>query len=244
MSPSSLLLVAGVGLISGVVNTLAGAGSLVTLPALVMLGVPANVANATNRVGVVLQSGAATLTFDRKGLLDRRVSLKLMAPTGLGALLGALASAVLDPAVFERVVAFVMLLVLAITLWPGALARLRWPAGWSSAPLFAAVGFYGGFLQAGVGLFLLAALGAAEGLDIIRGNAVKSALVAGFSLVSLLVFGAFGLIDWPLAAALSVGSTTGGWLGSHLAVAGGERLIKVVLTVTVLASSAHLWGLF
>lgn len=244
MTVQSVILVAGVGLLAGVVNTLAGAGSLVTIPALVFMGVSATVANATNRVGVVLQSSAATLTFHRKGALDHGAGWRLMAPTCVGALAGAWVSAVIDPAIFEKVVAVVMLGVLAVTLFPGLIRRWRWPESWSRAPLFAAVGFYGGFLQAGVGLLLLAALQAAEGLDLARGNAVKSMLVAGFTAVSLVLFGAYGLIDWPLAAALALGSTLGGWIGSHLALAGGERLIKVALTLTVLASSSRLMGLW
>ncbi len=244
LGPLELLGVALVGLVSGVVNTLAGAGTLITLPALIFLGLPATEANATGRVGVALQSAAATATFHRREALELGRALPLLLPASIGAALGALASARIDPAQFERIVAVAMLLVLVLVLRPptasasaGAAARYRVPA-------FLAIGFYGGFLQAGVGLFLLAALRSVEGMDLVRGNAMKSALVLGFTLVALLVFGGFGLVNIPVAAVLSIGSALGGWLGSHIAIRGGARLIKVALTAVVLASSSRLLGLW
>ena len=243
MTPQSLILLAGAGLVAGAVNAIAGAGSLVTLPALMFLGLPANVANATGRVGVILQSSASSAAFYRKGALDLTVARRLMLPSCACALLGSLVSAVLDPALFRQAMAVILLGVLVITLAPGLLERARWPSAWPRWPLFVVVGFYGGFLQAGVGLLLLAAMQAAEGLDLVRANGVKALLVAGFTAVALLVFGVYGLIDWRAAGVLSIGSTLGGWIGGNLAMAGGARLIKVMLTVTVLAAVAQLLDL-
>lgn len=244
MTPHSLIMVAGAGLLAGIVNALAGAGSLITLPALMFLGLPANVANATNRVGVVLQSFSAGAAFYRRDLLDLGAGRRLLPHTCVGALAGAWVGAVLDPALFSHVMAVLLLGVLGITLAPGLVRRARWPSGWPRWPLFLAVGFYGGFLQAGVGLLLLAALQAAEDLDLVRANGVKSLLIAAFTGVALIVFGVYGLVDWRAAAALALGSAAGGWIGGHMAIAGGARLIKAALTVTVLAACARLLRLF
>lgn len=244
MSPLDVLIIAAVGLASGVVNTLAGAGTLVTLPALMFLGLPAPMANATGRVGVVLQSAAATAAYHKNERLDLPVALKSLGPACLGALAGAQVSAVLDPRLFERIVAVAMLLVLAALLvpWPARLRPTPRPA--LRVPLFLVLGFYGGFLQAGVGLFLLAALRLTDGLDLVSGNAVKALLVLGFTVVALTVFGLHGLVDLPVALALTGGSALGGWIGGHLALRGGTRLIKAALTLTVLASSTRLLGLW
>lgn len=244
LSPLALAGVAAVGLISGVINTLAGAGSLITLPALIFLGLPATVANATNRVGVVLQSAAATATFSRKGVLRPTEGLRLLAPAAVGAAIGAQVSSILDPRSMERVIAVAMLLMLALVLRPPPKTDPRPVAAPIRGLVFLGVGFYGGFLQVGVGLFLIAALQATAGMDLIRSNAMKSFLVLGFTLVALAIFGVHGLIDVPVAVVLAAGSALGGWLGGHLALRGGERLIKVVLTAVVLASSARLLGLW
>ncbi len=241
LGPLELGALLAVGLVSGVVNTLAGAGTLITLPALIFLGLPANVANATGRVGVALQSAAATLTFHRAETLDVRLTLRLLVPASLGAAAGALVSAHIDADSFQRVIAVAMIVVLALLLWGPRQTVVR-ARPELRVPVFLAVGFYGGFLQAGVGLFLIAALQAVEGMELVRGNATKSALVLGFTLVALGVFGAFGLVDLGAAAALSVGSALGGWLGGRLAVRGGERLIRAALVIVVLASSSRLLG--
>lgn len=247
MGPERLLVVLGVGFASGIVNTLAGAGSLITLPALLFLGLPAPVANATNRVGVVFQSGAAVWTFSRAEAFSGRQALRLLVPAGLGAALGAGVSTRLDPALFERVIAVAMVLVLATLYLPverwseGRLATIL-PRLWF--PVMFALGFYGGFLQAGVGIFLIAGLRAVEGVGLVEANALKAALVAGFTAISLVIFGWAGLVDGPVALALAAGSAAGGWLGSRAALRGGARLIRGALTVAVLASSARLLGLW
>lgn len=245
MSPSTLVGVAAVGLVAGVVNTLAGAGSLVTLPALMLLGVPAPVANATNRVGVVLQSAAACASMSRADVLEVSRGPRLMVPAALGALGGAWLSARLDPALFKDAIGVGMIVVLLSLYLPW---RRYLPATKTAIPpaarfvIYLAIGAYGGFLQAGVGLYLLAALQITEGLDLVRSNAIKALLVLTFTVVSLGVFGLHGLIDLPVAGALAVGSLAGGALGARLSVQGGERLIRAAVTVAVLGSLAALWA--
>lgn len=243
-TPLGLLALAAVGVVSGVVNTLAGAGTLITLPALIFFGLPATEANATGRVGVALQSAAATATFRRQEVLDLRLGLRLLGPAAAGAVLGAWASSVVDPAIFQRVVAVAMLLVLGSLFWSGPTATATPAARRWRVPIFFAIGVYGGFLQAGVGLFLIAALRAVEGMDLVSGNALKSFLVLGFTLVALAVFGVHGLVNFRVALALAAGSALGGWLGSHLSLRGGAPLIKGALTVVVLVSSSRLLGLW
>lgn len=248
MTPTEALALVAAGLLAGTVNTLAGGGSLVALPLLILLGLPPTVANGTNRVGVALQSLVATGRFHQEGVLDVRVTARLLPVTCAGAALGAWASVDLDEALFKRLIGVVMLVMLGVVL----VRPKRWLEG--SAPLrvhpavraliFLLVGAYGGFLQAGVGVFLLAGLVLTEGMDLVRGNAVKSGLVFGFTLVPLVIFAASGLVAWGPALVMAVGSMAGGWLGARLTVGWGPRFVRGVLVVVVAVSSGRLLGLW
>lgn len=245
-----LFALVAVGVLAGVVNTLAGGGSLVTLPALIFLGLPATVANGTNRVGVLLQSLVATERFRREGLLDAALGWRLLIPTSLGAALGAWLSVDIDEARFRQIIGIVMLLMLGVIL-----ARpKRWLEGregrepahlkWTGPLVFFAIGVYGGFLQAGVGVFLLAGLVLVHGRDLLRANAVKVMLVAGFTVPPLILFVAYDLVRWVPGVALALGSALGAWLGARLSIAGGAPFIRWVLVAVVTISASKLLGLW
>ncbi|GEM_PF-5813 len=243
MDLAQLLVIALVGLAAGTVNTLAGGGSLITLPALIVLGVPAGVANGTNRVGVLFQSLMASYRFHRAGSLDWRRTLPLFVPTCLASTLGALASARIDDARFEQVIGVALLLMAGVLL----VRPRRWledePASgppWARLLVFLGIGLYGGFLQAGVGVFLLAGLVLANGQELVGANASKSLLVAGFTVPPLVVFALEGLIEPSAAAALTVGSAAGAELGTRLALKRGAPLLRWALVAVVVASSAKL----
>jgi hypothetical protein len=239
------LLISG-GLVAGTVNTLAGGGSLLTVPLLVLCGLPGNVANGSNRVGVLLQNVIAVWRFRAHGVSDLRHAIPIVAPLALGALLGAFGVSQLSDAVFEKAFGVVMLLLLVPTFLrrsgaPEAGAR-AWSRGATSAVFFA-IGVYGGAFQAGVGLMLLLAL-SHTGLDLVRANALKVAIVGLLTAASLPVFIANGQVAWLPAALLAVGFAAGGALGARVAVRGGERVIRPVVAVAVAALAAKLLGLF
>lgn len=245
VSLSDTFLLLAIGAFAGVVNTIAGGGSLVTVPALIFLGMSANAANATNRVGVLLQSGAAAARYRRDGVLDLRRCLGPLAWSSAGATAGAFWSVDIDETVFRRIIGVAMLAVLAVLLagperWlrEGPPPRHR---RWSSPLLFLAVGAYGGFLQAGVGVFLLALLVLVEGRDLLRANALKVLLVGGFTLPPLVVFAAHDLVDWWRGLALALGSAVGGTLGARMTVRWGPPLVRWVMVVVVVGSAAKLF---
>lgn len=250
MTALELLLLAAVGVLAGIINTLAGGGSLITLPALIFLGLPAAVANGTNRVGILLQSLVATRQFARSDLVAWRLGGRLLVSTSLGAALGSWLSVDLDEALFRRIIGVVMLVMLGVVL---ARPR-RWLVGrqgdpprharWTGPLAFFGIGIYGGFLQAGVGVFLLAGLVLLEGRDLLRANALKSLLAAGFTVPALVVFLANDLVQWLPGLVLAAGSSLGGWLGARLAVRGGAPFIRWVLIATVSLSASKLLGLW
>jgi uncharacterized membrane protein YfcA len=237
------LLVAG-GLVAGVVNTLAGGGSLLTVPLLVLVGLPGLLANGTNRVGVLIQNATSTWRFRAEGVGGLRDALPVLVPVAAGSSLGAWGIARVDDATFERVFGALMVLLLVPTLCPprAAASRRRWPP-WVSFLVFFAIGLYGGAVQAGVGLVIVMAL-AHAGFDLVTANSIKVIVVLVLTAVAVPVFVAGGQVVWAPALLLGLGFAAGGILGVRLAVHGGERVIRPVLVVSVLALAGRMLRLY
>jgi hypothetical protein len=233
---------------AGVVNTLAGGGSLITVPLLVLLGLPGGIANGTNRVGILLQSSVAAWRFRALGVGGRREAAPVLLPVAAGSLLGAWGITQISDALFERAFGVVMLLLLVPLLRELAGAKqarsqtpprlgLRWGA------IFFAIGLYGGSFQAGVGIPLLFALSHA-GFDLVRANAIKVVVTAVLALTAVPVFVLKGQVAWGPAAVLVVGYSAGAALGARLAVRGGERVIRPVVALAVIALAGRMLGLY
>jgi uncharacterized membrane protein YfcA len=233
-----------VGGVSGVLNVLAGGGSFLTLPLLIFLGLPPSVANATNRVGVLTQNIAGVWGFHRHDVLEWRWAFGTIAPALVGAALGTWAALRISDEAFTRVLA---LLMVVVTLWtllhrgapPGSRAMVP-PSRWWVVLGFFGVGVYGGFVQAGVGFFVLA-LTTAAGLDLVRGNAVKLLCILLLTALSLALFAWNGRVDWPLGLALGAGNASGAWLGVHIAISRGHRWLRTFVTIAVVVFAIKLW---
>lgn len=244
--PTSWLLLALGGLVAGVINTLAGGGSLITVPLLVFMGLPATTANGTNRIGVLFQNIVAVWRFRREGLDGLRGAGPLLIPALVGSALGATIASRMSAELFRQVFGVAMIALLYPMLKPTskrAPAHEAPRAGWANALIFFGIGLYGGALQAGVGLFLIAAL-ARSGLDLVRANAIKVVLIGALTAVAVPVFVLNDQVDWSHASALVVGFALGGELGARAAVIGGERLIRPVLVLSVIAMSGRMLGLY
>lgn len=231
------------GCVAGALNVVAGGGSFLTLPILIFFGLPPGVANGTNRVAILLQNVVASWGFHRHGVLDGRAMLWAALPATAGAGLGAWAALVISDDAFRRLLAALMVVV---TLWT-LISRRAAPEEQTPklrigllALGFFGVGVYGGFVQAGVGFFILAATSLA-GLDLVRGNAVKVLSILCFTGLSLLLFALSGRVDWAFGLALAVGNMAGGWLGVRLTVLKGHAWVQRVVTVTVVLFAVRLW---
>jgi uncharacterized membrane protein YfcA len=248
LSPfDAAILIAG-GLLAGIVNTLAGGGSLLTVPLLVLLGLPGTLANGTNRIGIVIQNGVATWGFRRQGFSGIRAAVPVLIPVALGSLVGALAISRVSSELFERLFGVVMLILLVPTLRrPSARAhsaaepRVRSPL--VASLLFFAIGLYGGAFQAGVGILLVFAISYA-GHDLVRTNSIKVVVIFATTLFAVPVFIAANQVAWLEALVLAIGFAGGGELGSRIAVQGGERVIRPVLAIAVVALAGRMFGLY
>ncbi len=237
-----LLFVAGV--VAGWINTLAGGGSMLTVPVMVFMGLPGPVANGTNRIGVIAQNLTAVLGFFRKGFSDFKLSASLAVCSSAGAYFGAMAGVRLAGVWFERVLAMIMLAMLFIMVTGAGQKPVAAGAKAKNLLLghilFIGAGFYGGFIQIGVGLIQLPILNRVMGLDLVRANMHKVFVAFVFSIVSLAVFASQVEIAWATGFALAAGYALGGWLGAHAAVAKGEELIKKVFYLALVAMAIKL----
>ena len=246
MSALEITLLIAVGLVAGVVNTLAGGGSLLTVPLLVICGLPGTIANGTNRVGILAQGVVACWRFDAEGISELRCALPLLPPIVLGSIVGAASATRIPDPIFEQIFAGIMLVLLIPMLRESHLAPPPKPRRWSpltrSIVLFA-IGIYGGAVQAGVGLLLLFALNRA-GFDLVRANAIKIVIVTALAIVAVPVFVFEQQVAWLPAVLVSIGFMLGATAGVRIAVLGGESAIRRVLAVVVLALAGHLFGLY
>lgn len=240
-----IALLLAVGVISGFVNTLAGGGSLLTLPALMLLGMPADVANATNRVGVLMQSVTGAKGFKDRDRLDTGAIVPVLLPTILGALGGALLASwlpvwLLKPVLLTAMVAIALLMVISPrTVIPpeGTEPRRLGDRPAAVAGLFLA-GVYGGFVQAGVGFMLIAVLASGLRYDLVRTNALKMAIIAVLSAVALAVFALRGQVWWVPGIVLAAGSVAGAMVSVRFAVNVSQNTLKWILFAMVSATCA------
>ena len=238
------LLVVG-GLLAGAINTVAGGGSMLTVPLLVLAGVPGNAANGSNRVGILTSNVAAVATFRRLGVDGLRHASRVVVPVVLGGLIGSFAvGRLLDDDTFERVFGLLMI--------PLVILSVRRPSNasgdraWSTikvVTVFLLIGIYGGAFQAGVGLVLLAAL-TRSGFDLVMSNSIKVIVSTAVTVVALPVFILSGDIAWAPALVLAAGFVVGGWLGAQASFRGGEVLIRRVMVVAALGLAGRLIGIY
>jgi len=246
------LLVAS-GFFAGFINTVAGAGSALTLPVLMFSGVDAAVANATNRVAVVVQTVGGTMGFHQRGVRPWRDCLAVVPALTAGGLTGAWAALRISPFGLQGVFGG-LFVVLAVLL----LAKPRWlvpptPEPGEARPhartplaqlLFFATGVYGGFVQAGVGIPLLLLLVRFVGLDLVAGNAAKTVLTVTFTVAALLVFQGAGAIDWVRGVEVAFGSLLGSLVGVEAAIRLGVEHIRRAVVIGLLLAAGRMLGAY
>lgn len=249
MTISEILIILVAGIAAGFVNVVGGGGSLIAMPVLIFLGLPSAVANGTNRVALMVQSLVAIGYFRNKGYFYPKLSILLGIPAVIGSIIGAQFAISLSDEMFNRVLAVVMLVVLVLIIWrpekkfiksEEAMENLSKPRLAAAALIFLGVGFYGGFIQAGVGFVIIAALAMITGMSLVKINSLKVCVTIIYMLSSLIVFVCSGKVDWMLGLVLAVGNAVGAYLGSVFTVSKGDKWIRIFLIVSVLIMAAKL----
>jgi len=238
------LLMFGVGVVAGFMNTLAGGGSLLVLPILILAGLPSPVANATNRVAILLQNVTAVQRFHQAGKLEVKPILHITVSAVVGAILGSLFAVNINSALFDKILGFVFILILILVLRPKSKKPMKTLPRWLECVVFFGVGLYGGFIQAGVGFIFLAALNLIEHYNLVQANAVKTFIVMSYTIFAVIVFATAGKILWIHGLVLACGNSLGAWLGVRSAVKNGESFVKVILIIAVSIACLKFFGLF
>ena len=237
------------GFAAGFINTLAGSGSLVTLPILIFTGLPANIANGTNRVAILLQNIVSTSSFHKKKALDVHGAIWLGIPAAIGSIVGAQIAVDLNENIMEKTIGVIMIVMLFVIIlkpkqWlKGSLTSLESRPSILKLVIFFLIGIYGGFIQAGVGIFLLSGLVLGIGYDIVRANAVKTGIVLLFTIFALIVFIKNGQVDWGIGLILAIGNMLGAWVGAKVAVEKGAVWVHRLLIIVIIVAAANLLGI-
>jgi uncharacterized membrane protein YfcA len=253
-SGSLRLVVAAVAaLVAGIVNSVAGGGTLLTFPSLIAAGLPPLGANATSTVALLPASLSSMLGYREELDGGRRWAVALAWPSLVGGGLGAVLLLHTPSAVFDRVVPWLVLGATALFLAQRPV--LRWVRGGAvpaddamdhtrlTAPILAAqtvVGIYGGYFGAGVGILMLAALGFMGFSNIHRMNGLKNWGGFCMNVVAAAIFAASGIVDWPVAAIMAVASVAGGYIGSRMAQRVPQPAVRAFVAVVGLSSGVWL----
>jgi len=241
------LLVVAVGIIAGFINTVAGGGSLLTLPVLIFMGLPPALANGTNRVGILLQNVFAVSGFKSKGVSVFPFAIYLALTALVGAVIGAKLAVDIKGELFNRILAVVMVLVLIITIFnplkkKGDAVEMMTPKRKAlSIFLYFFVGLYGGFIQAGIGFIMIAVLTSINGLSMAKTNSIKVFVVLVYTFFAIIVFVMEDKVNWTLGLTLALGTSTGGWIASRWSADKDDKLIRIFLVVAVSAMAIKLW---
>jgi len=249
MSVTEIIVIIIAGIFVGFINTLSGGGSVISLSLLVILGLPAGIANGTNRISIFFQTLSSVGSFTKQKMFTNMRPVWLGIPATIGAILGAYLAIDVHEKVIEIAMIVAMVLMSFFLFYkpgkwlkenPALLGKsLRW---WQFA-IFFAVGFYGGFIQVGVGYFLLMALVLGTGYDLVKANAVKNLIVFFYAIFALAVFMISGQVNYMYGLLLSAGSIIGALIASYFAVKKGAGFIRAVIVLSIIITFLQISGL-
>ena len=233
-----VLLLFGVGTITGFINVMAGGGSTLTLPILIFLGLDSSMANGTNRIGLLSQNLFGILSFKKENVSQLKLSVKLSLFTLPGAIIGAFYATKIDDVLFQKILGIVMIGIVFTMLIPNSKhyveEKITKKLPWAIYPVMFALGFYGGFIQVGIGFLLMISLHRILQLSLLYVNLHKVFIVLIYTIPALLIFAITGNVNWFYGLSLAGGTGLGAWWSAKVAVKKGENVIKGFLIVAII----------
>ncbi len=245
-SPLMIAILIGVGLFVGFVNTVAGGATAISYMLFMGMGLPANEANGTTRLGVTLQFLVSSIIYNKKGYLDLKKATTIGIPVALGSIGGAQVASSINVRAFEVSLAFALLIMLVLMFYDANKFLYEHPEklskkiSWKVWIAFLFIGFYGGFTHIGVGIFILIASVFLVGYGLQRANAVKQYAVLLYSPLAMLVFAIHGQVHWGIAAIYAIGNVTGAVIATKVAISWGANFIRWSLAVVILIFASYL----
>jgi len=226
------------GIAAGFINVNAGGGSSLTLPVLLFLGLDASVANGTNRIGIVIQTLSSVSSFKKQTYSDFKTSLKFALCTLPGAIAGALISVRISDELFKKILGIILIgIIFTLFLKPGYrqnITESKISKSWLVYPLLVLIGFYGGFIQVGVGFLLMSALYYTIRISLVKVNMHKVFIILFYTLPTIAVFALTQNLNLVIGLVLGSGMAIGGWWGARFAVKKGDKFIRWVLAITII----------
>jgi len=240
-----LLLLFFVGSVAGFINVMAGGGSTITLPTLIFLGLNSSLANGTNRIALLIQNISGIISFKQEKYHKFTMSLKLAAFTLPGAIAGSIIAIHISDTLFQKILAYVLIGIIVSLLVPRpnqkkTEGKTQYQRSWLIYPAMVLIGFYGGFIQAGVGFLLMASLYHLMKLDLVHVNMHKIFIVFIYTIPALLIFFLTHNVDLKFGLTLAAGNAFGAWWSAKYSVKKGEGLIRIILMVAIFIMSMKL----
>ena len=238
------------GLVAGFINTVAGSGSVVSLSILMFLGIPANIANGTNRIAILMQNTAGVIGFKKQKVFEFKQGIWLAIPALFGSIVGALFATNINEDILEKTIGAVILCLFVLMIFKpkiweqGDAKKLKTKPNLFQILAFFSIGVYGGFIQVGVGFFLLASLVLGAGFDLIKANAQKLFIALLYTPIALVIFISNDQVNFVLGLILGIGNIIGALLGVKFSIKNGARIVKYILMGVMILASFKFLGVF
>lgn len=234
------------GVFAGFINVVAGGGSLITLPLMIFFGLPPAVANGTNRIGIIAQNIVAVSNFTRKGIFVFPYNLYAGLIAIVGSVIGSFLALDLDDKIFNRILSIVMILVALMILFKQktVVENLKQTVVRNKVISFISfffLGIYGGFIHVGIGFLMILVLTRINQFSLLKANSIKVFVALLFTISSVIVFILNDAINWEVGLTLAIGTSLGGFLGSHFSMKKGEKWIKRILILAIVVMAVKLW---
>ena len=234
------------GIVAGFINTIAGGGSLLTLPILIFMGLPSNIANGTNRIAIFMQNIFSISGFKSRGVSDFKYSSWLSISALIGSIIGAKIAVNIDENLFNKLLSIIIIFVVGTIIFDkksikNEVINLKTKKKIISIILFFFVGIYGGFIHAGVGFLILSILSNFNGIKLSKANSIKVFVVFIYTFFALIVFIMENKINWTLGINLGIGNSLGGWIASRWSYNKSDKIIKIFVAVSSSLMAIKLW---
>jgi uncharacterized membrane protein YfcA len=237
-----------IGFVTGIINTLAGAGTAITVAALIFAGIPAGIANATIRVALFFQNIVGTISYKQQKVYTWKEGFRFAIPATLGCMIGSLFAVNIDDNLFKRIIGVVLILLFFSMLFKSKtwteekVKKLTRKNKIIEFIIFFAIGIYGGFVQVGVGFMIIAGCVLNGGLNLVKANALKLFIVLCYTCISLIVFIYTDMILWRIGLTLAVGNMLGALIASRFTVAWGPKVMRYIVLVVLFSVSMEFLG--
>lgn len=249
MSLITILILIFSGVVTGFVNSLSAGGTAISIALYLSLGLSPTVANATNRIGVLFQTGTTAVLMHRKKQIPMRAVFFYSIPTIIGAVIGAKTSAIIDEQFFAYALGIVLLMMIFFISLPTKRLQTdneqkinKGITVWKVL-IFLSTGFYGGFVQVGSGFLLILAGTAGLGYGLMKSNGLKVAIMFFYTIASLITFSLNVEINWQYGLLHSFGNMIGAWIATFLAIKKGVGFVRWIIIIVILFTAALLFGL-